>query len=331
MTEYDRPYLNFEEQVALMASRGLDCSGCDAAAALSRIGYYRLSAYTYVFREPLALDKQSDTPWQYRSAAFMPGYKLNHALDLYKFDQGLRLLCLEALKTLEVGLRVQVAYVLGKRDRFGHSNREALDPDACAKPARDRDGDMFDYWLRRYHELKRQAQSEDFVRHYTLKYNDKLPVWVAVEVMDFGAITRLFSLLNRNDQNTIARQWGVKDGRTLHTWLLVLGNLRNICAHHSRLWNKHLTYDAGRINPNIVESDLAHVTSELNSKKVYLPLALIAYLVVRIDPTSNWPRALRTKVKQKFPDVPGVSAASDMDFPEGWENEALWNYQPARG
>lgn len=125
MTEYDRPHLSFVDQIALMESRGLDCSGCDAARSLSKVGYYRLSAYTYPFRELLGPNEQAESPVQFRAAKFAPGYKLVDALALYDFDQGLRALCAEALKVVEVGLRVQVAYVLGERSRFGHLERDA--------------------------------------------------------------------------------------------------------------------------------------------------------------------------------------------------------------
>ena len=118
--EYGRPYRNFQEQVDLLVSRGLDCSDCDAAGALSRLGYYRLSGYTYPFRIPLMPNQQPETPLQFRAPEFQPGYRLTHALDLYNFDHSLRMLCLEALKIVEIGLRVRIAYVLGKRDRFGY-------------------------------------------------------------------------------------------------------------------------------------------------------------------------------------------------------------------
>jgi abortive infection bacteriophage resistance protein len=328
LTEYDRPHLSFADQVALMEARGLDCSDCDAARALAKVGYYRLSAYTYPFRELLGPNDQAGSPVQFRAAEFSPGYKLIDALALYDFDHGLRALCAEALKAVEVGLRVQVAYVLGERNRFGHLERSALDEDACSETAPDNEGDMFDYWTRRYLALKRQAQSEDFVRHYILKYDGRLPVWVAVETLDFGGVIRLFSLLNRNDQNTIARSWGVKDGRRLHKWLLALGTLRNHCAHHSRLWNRNLTYAIGQFAPAIVGAELAHVARHPHPKKLYPALAILAYLTVRIDPKSNWPRSLKTKVKKKFPAISGLSPESDMGFPASWADEALWNYEP---
>jgi abortive infection bacteriophage resistance protein len=308
----------------------LDCSGCDAARALSKVGYYRLSAYTYPFRELLGPNDQAESPVQFRAAKFAPGYKLTDALALYDFDHGLRSLCAEALKVVEVGLRVHVAHVLGKRNRFGHLERDALDEDACSEKASDNDGDMFDYWTRRYLDLKRQAQAEDFVRHYILKYDGRLPVWVAVETLDFGGVIRLFSLLNRNDQNTIARSWGVKDGRRLHKWLLALGTLRNHCAHHSRLWNRNLTYAIGQFVPAIVDPELAHIARHPHPKKLYPAVAILAYLTVRIDPQSNWPRSLKTKVRKKFPSITRLSPESDMGFPAAWAEEALWNYEPLK-
>ncbi|SEE18637.1 Abortive infection bacteriophage resistance protein [Arthrobacter alpinus] len=330
MTEYDRPHLSFEEQVAILESRGLDCSGCDAPSSLAKVGYYRLSAYTYPFRKPLEPGDSEETPIQFRSAEFSAGYKLSDALKLYDFDNSLRLLCTEAMKVVEIGLRVQIAYVLGRRDRFGYLNRESLDERACNREAPDGDGDMFDYWRRRYDRLKRQAAAEDFVRHYMLKYDGRLPIWVAVEVLDFGGVIRLFSLLNRNDQNEIARTWGVNDGRRLHKWLLNLGTVRNICAHHSRLWNRVLNYEIAKFPPSIVDPELTHIAEHIFPKKLYPSLAVLAYLVPRMDARTNWPRTLRTKIKLKFPSLIGISPEENMGFPSGWDELPLWNYSPPK-
>lgn len=329
MTEYDRPHLSFADQAEILESRGLDCTDCDAASALSKIGYYRLSAYTYPFRKMLDSGSGGETPFQYRQADFEPGYKLSDALRLYDFDGALRLVCLEALKTIEIGLRVRVAYVLGRRDRFGHIRDESLDRDACARKLPE-GGTAFETWIDRYDSLKRQANSEDFVRHYTLKYDGVLPIWVAVEVLDFGGVMRLYSLLDRADQNEVARSLGVKNAQSLRTWLLSLGVIRNTCAHHSRLWNRSLTYNIGSFNPSIVGPELEHLRASLPSNKIYAPLAIMAYLITRIDPSSNWPRALKTKVSQKFPTIEAITPESAMGFPEGWKDLDLWNYSPPR-
>lgn len=56
----------------------------------------------------------------------------------------------------------------------------------------------------------------------------------------------------------------------------------------------------------------------------------MAYVTPRIDPGTNWPRALRTKIKLKFPEVPGLSPETDMGFPVDWQTLDLWNYTPAQ-
>ena len=82
MAHYDGRHLTYAEQVTLMEERGLDCSDCEAEIALSRIGYYRLSAYTHPMRELLREDEVSESGFQSRTGRFIPGYKLADALNL---------------------------------------------------------------------------------------------------------------------------------------------------------------------------------------------------------------------------------------------------------
>ena len=107
---YSKPPLLYEQQLALLTSRGLDCR--DAARTiewLQRIGYYRLSAYFIPFRVP-------------GTDNFRPGTTLDQVVDLYKFECILRLLLLQALDRIEVGVRAVITYRLAHElGAFGHS------------------------------------------------------------------------------------------------------------------------------------------------------------------------------------------------------------------
>lgn len=323
MAHYDGRHLTFTEQVRLMEERGLDCSDCDAESALSRIGYYRLSAYTHPMRELLGEDEVSESGFQSRTGEFLPGYKLSHALELYEFDQGLRLLCSEALKVVEVGMRVRIAYVLGRRDTFGHLNRKSLDKHTCNKPAPGgAPGDLFGSWSRQYRKLQNRA-NDDFFRHYMEKYGNRLPVWIAVEALDFGGLVRLYELLNRRDQNEICHGLGIRNAQILHKWLMALNALRNHCAHHSRLWNRNLSFEVGKYKSVLAPEVLRHASDLPHRTKVYVPLAILAYLSVTIDPRLTWPSTLKARV-QSFPPIPNLSPESDMGFPEWWAAQELW-------
>lgn len=330
---YPKPHLSYEDQVATMVARGLECFDTEAAVALLKsVGYYRLSAYVYPFRELLHPDAQRQaSPVHYRTDAIRDGVNLKHVEGLWRFDRKLRLLCLDAVETVEIGLRTKVAYVLGERDPFGHVHRGSLDSDICRAPVRRNDPgglDAFDDWMARYAALQTKARSEDFVRHNLYKYGEPLPVWIAVEFLDMGALVRLYGLLDKRDQNRIAKEVGVSGGPLLAAWLEQINYVRNISAHHSRLWNRTLTYKTRRFNSAQVDPTLQHAAQSEPRDKAYLILAILAYLVRRLDPKANWPLTLRTHLR-KFPDLPGLNVHDDMGFPEGWEDLPLWTLKEA--
>lgn len=98
---------------------------------------------------------------------------------------------------------------------------------------------------------------EDFISHFKVNYDGfpRLPVWMATEVMSFGVLSKLFNALKNEDKREIAKIYHLHP-KTLADWLHVLTYIRNICAHHSRLWNKKLA-----IRPNL------HGLNDLQSKK----------------------------------------------------------------
>lgn len=298
---------------------------------LKRVGYYRLSAYSYPFREPINTQLPNGA-LDGRSERFIPGTTFEQVAALYEFDNKLRSCLGIALETLEVGLAVNIGYVAGKRNPFAHLDRTFLDAIACAKPDNEaRHPDVYEAWLDRYESHRKDAKNEQYVKHFTLNYDSKLPIWVATEVLSFGSLVRLFSLLEPTDRTKIASLLGVKNGLSLHRWLLSLNVLRNHCAHHGRVWNRVLAYPPSRINTNMVQDDVRHLASieDANRGKLYFMAALLAYLVIKIDPDSNWPRTFRTLIK-KFPAASNITPENSMGFPADWELEPLWNYEPKK-
>lgn len=329
MTAYNKPHLSYQDQVQLMKSRGLACPDeADAVELLKQVGYYRLSAYVYPFRELLPANAaRISSPAHYRSEAIAPGVSFDHVRKLWNFDRKLRLKFLDALEVLEIGLRTRVAYVLGEHNKFGHLDDSSLDRESCAKLCLDGQTDRFTDWLRRYDSLKAKAKNEDYVVHHMTKYGDPVPVWIAVEFLDFGALCGLYGLLTKSHQNTIAKSMGVKGGVLLGRWLRVLNYVRNVCAHHSRLWNRVPTYQSAKFNPNQVDDDLKHAARWETRDKIYVPAATLAYLVRHIDPSSAWHLGFRSHL-QNFPKVPGKSPETDMGFPQDWSDMTLWKSAP---
>jgi abortive infection bacteriophage resistance protein len=328
---YDKPHLQYSELRATLSRRGMDVGDrATAETTLRTVGYSRLKAYTYPFRVPMPAGSKRETPYQARGKDFVPGTKLEHAVSLYKFDKGLRKVCIEGLQDLEISLRSAIAHILGKRSQFGHLAVAHLDQGSCAAPDKDGRPGM-DAWLRTYQEARAQGKEEDFVAHHLIKYGNDLPIWLTTEILTFGGLVRLFSLLADPDKTAVAKYFQVTDGRRFHKWLLAMNGLRNVCAHHHRLWNRILTYEL-KIPPATVGPELAHLAALPKEKRVYDALALLSYLLKSHDAGSQWPATLRTQLK-KFPENDVLQPDSggpvlDMEYsmgcPKGWESLALW-------
>lgn len=72
--------------------------------------------------------------------------------------------------------------------------------------------------------------------HFRGRYEGKLLVWMAIEIMDFGALSNLYQGALREDRDQIAAELEVADhigqgnGLALGNWLRVISHLRSVCA-----------------------------------------------------------------------------------------------------
>ncbi len=304
----------------------------DAETQLRRIGYFRLGAYLYPFRQLLSPESVRETSYQYRSENFVPGSNFKQVLELYRFDSALRKVCLEGLQELEISLRAAMSHVLSGQSVFAHLDKNHLDSNFSKQidPATQKTN--FYLWTETYEKARKDSKDEDFVAHHLIKYGNDLPLWMTVEIVTFGGLVRLFNLMKDTDKTAVAKYFGITDGRRMHKWLLAFNGLRNVCAHHHRLWNRQLTYEL-RIPSQIVDSSLQHLAQMGNSKKIYHAVALLAYLLRKRDCGTQWNLTFKTQMR-KFPKdlikplpegSPFADLQKNMGFPKDWEGLDIWN------
>lgn len=336
-----------------------------AKACLSRIGYYRLSAYWYPNRKSEVYTDPADGVQKTRILDdFRDGTSFSDALDFYVFDKKLRLLVLDALERVEVGLRTDIAVLLGAHGPWVHRDSARLHgnftrPNVALariaqiqamngqtpRPSRSSiaqsvgvsaktvgfvlgnpqkaSQSKLDEWLSRLDE-KFANSKEDFAKHFKSKYpNDVPPIWVAVELWDFGTLSHFFSGMKVTDKDAIAARYGlVGSGSMLEGWLRNLNDVRNFCAHHSRLWNRNLPFiptwpSAGQV------PDLDHLVGQQQSlSRFYASAVILRHLLSTINPTSTWSQRLKELIAT-LPANPYVTLAS-AGFPEKWRDENVW-------
>ena len=283
---FTKTHLSYDDQITLLMSRGLVISDKDLARKkLEHISYYRLSAYFL--------------PFQSQKDVFNPDTRFEEILDLYYFDKALRKIIFNAIETLEINIRANIAYHLSKEaGAFGYMDKENLHIGYT---------DYINLAQTIQRETKRSRES--FVTHFKKQYrSDILPVWMMVEIVSFSTLSKLFKAL-KPEHETMTDKLCIPP-KVLKSWLHVINHIRNICAHHGRLWNKQFTIKA--LLPKKVEQ-----FKEIRNDKVFVLILMLHYMFEALDTADGFVE----KIKALLSEYPEVSLVS-MGFPDDW-NERI--------
>lgn len=294
---YSKQPIDYKYQISILQSRGLIVDNLQYAyEQLGIISYFRLAGYW----RPMEADKHTHI--------FKSGSTFENAVSLYYFDKQLKVLLFSVIQSIEIALRTKmIHHVSMKYGAFWFTD-----------PALAFNNSLFTTNL--LHIKAEIARSrEDFIQEHFAKYTspDVPPAWKALEVVTFGTLSKLYFNLNDNKiKKAIASEFHLPHRKFLDSWIKSMAVLRNIIAHHARLWNRNF--------PNIplLPRHLPYRwidTSGLATQKLYPQLCVLAYLENAIHYDNTFVVELKRLLK-KFPNV-DVAA---MGFPSDWESQPLW-------
>ncbi|MEI6309408.1 MAG: Abi family protein [bacterium] len=287
MKRYNKPVLNHQEQVELMQRRELffqDTS--EAIKFLSTVSYYRISTYFHPF---LSGDQ------------FRPGSSFDLIINLYRLDEELRKGFFTALAPVEIALKA----------RFIYSLTQGWGPFAQYSQALVRSDFDHAEWL---HSIERQIDRarEPFINHYRTTYEGfpRLPLWMAAEVMSLGSLSTFYQGLLPEPRKRIVSGLGLPH-TVLRSWLHFLSYLRNVCAHHARLWDRELA-----IRPDMPRKEKSWTKLALVNTRVFCTLPILEW-------TLSWcglPDAILDDVRRTLDRI----AAMNSEFPRMMGIPSYW-------
>lgn len=296
---YQKPALTFDEQLEHLKSHGLTIDDYDSALSqLSTISYYRLSAYWHPFSER---DQDGNI-----IGNFAEGSSFDDAVNLYEFDRHLRLLVIDAIERIEVYIRTLITYHLGHSyGAFAHTDPSNFHP-------------KFDHknWLNKLeNEVKRSRDA--FINHYKNKYNNfpTLPIWMLTEVMSLGSLSFCYRGLKHDDKKVISGKLGLHHKR-LADWLHKLTYIRNVCAHHSRLWNRELA-----IRPESSRDPEWNPPITPRNDRVFYIFLMLRYLLQTTSSGDNWCQQCNKLLE---PIAIEKKWRMSMGMPDNWKKHPIW-------
>lgn len=296
--QFTKPPLPIPDQITLLESRGLhfDDKG-EAAHILSNISYYRLRAYM------MPLQRDNDP-----THTFLPNTTFRQIVEYYIFDRKLRLLIFDAIERIEIALRTQIIYTYSNtygawwfEDPSLYSNNYNYSKDLAKLDE----------------ELDRS--SEVFIDHYNNKYTtpQRPPAWMSLEVSSMGLLSKIYRDLKICPaKKSVSAYFGLGHPKILESWMQSISYVRNICAHHSRLFNRVLTlkptYPTNTANPWLTDGKFHHA-------KIYGFMSCVLYMLKIVQPQTDFPERLK-QLMQEHP----VAKPHQMGMSINWMNEVLW-------
>jgi abortive infection bacteriophage resistance protein len=312
--DFRKPPLTSDELVARLSDRGLQVGAPDRAGRyLRHIGYYRLSPYAIPF--------QLGGPDHF----FREGAEFDDVVDLYVFDRALRLLVMDALERVEVAVRAALADYMSTtydsphwytdvshfQSPGRHTGLLRIVREACEERLRglpDRGEDSI---------VHRSA-----LEHYLTTYGspELPPSWLMVEMLTIGQLTSAYrNLRRRADKTSVAATIGLP-AALLESWMLTYVRVRNICAHHGRLWNVGLgVYPAIPTSASVSWLNGPDALPERSRKRFYPVLVSLQSVLDRVSPRSSWARRLHELLDGR----PAMNL-SGMGVPETWADDPFW-------
>ncbi|MCX6148409.1 MAG: Abi family protein [Candidatus Kapabacteria bacterium] len=291
--KFDKEAKNYDEQIEILLNRGMTFKNKSKAKfILENISYYRLSGYWYQYYKSLE-DK-----------TFKIEIDFDDCFNTYCFDKELRKILIEELEKIEVSIRAKISYNLSnKYGGFWFNNTKLVNSLVTHSNLISKINNEY------------QRSDELFIKSYKKKYLEELPPsWILLEVASFGSLSQLYKNLLPYDKRTISNNYKLPEV-VFETWLHSFVYIRNLCAHHSRLWNRELTIKPKRLeNPK-----LPFTNNHTNNRKIFYVVLMIKYFINIINPMSSFKIRLVNLIKE-YPQID----ISEMGFISDWDIEDIW-------
>lgn len=278
-----KPFKTFEEQIEILKYRGLIIHDRERVIkTLQHVNYYRISGYTLTLR---------------KNDVFYKGITFDNVMELYNFDCELRTLLSYLLENVEISFRTHIAYYHAEKyGAIGYLNSDGFE-----------DANYYSQFIDELNNIikNENRSNEVFIKHYKDKYDNRFPLWVVVELLSFGSLSRLY----RNSSFEIKQKIAVENYEIkydyIQNWLHGLVILRNICAHRGRLYNRPMS-----IKPKISNKDKK---LGIRNDLVFIYIFILKKLIKDDKVWTNFLSMLKNTIKR----YPFVELAN-LGFPSNW-------------
>ena len=284
---YNRKHLSFEEQISLFESRGM--SFPDKSKALSKlehINYYKLKEFAIPFEKSF-INEQGKKDFKYENICF------DEVISRFYKDKNLRVHLLHCIEKIEVSVKTKFAHILGESDPFLYLNFSNWCNRDIFNSRKDLLQNQYDFIAVLNKSIEKTSNSE--IKRYINEYrNNKLPIWLAIEVMTFGNVMHLISIMSNERKDKLSNYYDCTF-KELESWLNCIKLVRNLCAHNSNVIDiKISTMPKIKSTWNDKLYSFKKGNSIIQSNRIALSILIIVDLTKKVNRNYDFSNIYRT-------------------------------------
>lgn len=217
----EKHFRNLDEQIEILKNKGMIIHNeAYAKNVLLRENYFFLNGYRYLFM-------YSNT-----DKRFLENTTFEELYSVFLFDRNIRNIIFKNLLIIENNLKSIIAYQLSKK--YGYKERDYLKEKNFTKRPEKRK-QVKDLISKMERQIRLNSREHTATLHYANNYG-YIPMWILVKVLSFGIVSEMYSILKDDDQIQIAKVYHVSPDELI-TYLPILANYRNLCAHEDILFD----------------------------------------------------------------------------------------------
>jgi abortive infection bacteriophage resistance protein len=296
----NKPARTVQQQLQILKDRGMLFRNEPAALEyLKNISYYRLKGYWW----DMQIDRVNHT---FESQTYF-----EDVIERYTFDRKLRLILFDAIERIEIALRTKMIYFLS----LSHGDLWYKNPALFRDTNKHQDN--LNGLIREFN-----YSQEIFIKDHKNRYPGIDPeAWKILEVCTIGTLSKFYKNLNHQlpEKATIAKEMGLNLHSELASWLEAIVYVRNIIAHHSRLWSRNMVKTPKHILNNPQADWLDQPLSNVQKKKPFLIISTLLFLCNKVTPQHK----VKERILQLFNEFPNVPIYR-VGFMNQWRNQNLW-------
>ena len=306
MGKFEKESLTVEEQLNLLIKRNLKVNDFDSAVKiLKRVGYYHLSSYMRLFQKG-------------EEHTFENGVEFADLINLFNFDSELRHITFKAIEKIEIAYRVAISNIMCKKyGSHWFENKQTFKTQKDLQTNKEIDYvEICKSIILKEIRKKDDEYAETFIANYYKKYETPAlpPFWMVVETFTIGSLNKLYQNINPKDRREIVKYLGFQSDVKFvgfSNWLYALSVIRNICAHHSRLFNRIF-----RISPSKHEKIVEF--SGVENNRFYYIAMIINYYLITIAQDNSYESDLQI-LFGKYRNIDKTK----MGFPSDWTHFSI--------